>query len=175
MKIKYKTIEHERTEDAPFVGAVISAVDCLERCPGCFNQHLLDAKTQEKGLHDIITEVTSNPLNRGIILAGLEWTLQPEQMFDLLFYSQQAGLRTMLYTSMTGNEFFRWFNSYRNLYRVHYDTAIIEFTNLDISLYLDYIKFGAYDETKRVDDYWSHGVKLASKNQYVWGVFDAEH
>ena len=40
MIIKTKGIVHERVEDAPFMGALISAVDCNLNCKGCFNQHL---------------------------------------------------------------------------------------------------------------------------------------
>ena len=42
--VSYKGIIHERTEDAPFMGALIIAEKCSNNCQGCFNQHLKDGK-----------------------------------------------------------------------------------------------------------------------------------
>jgi recombinational DNA repair protein RecR len=36
-RINYKLIESERVEDAPFMGALISACDCKYNCPNCLN------------------------------------------------------------------------------------------------------------------------------------------
>jgi pyruvate-formate lyase-activating enzyme len=100
MNIKYKQIEHERVEDAPFIGALICAVDCNINCPDCFNQHLKQYPTIEKSANEIINEVKSNPFNKGIILAGLEWTLQPEEMRELIYLAQENNLKVMLYTGL---------------------------------------------------------------------------
>ena len=163
MKIRYKLIEHERIEDSPFIGAVISAIDCWENCLGCFNQHLKSLETLEDDAETILATVMSNPLNEGIILAGLEWTLQPKEMFCLLYTARKLGLKTMLYTSMIGNEFFRWFELYQNVHHPQIERETI-------AEYLNYIKFGFYDETQKADDYSSYNVKLASRNQYIMEV-----
>ena len=42
--INYKTIVNERTEDAPFIGALISAIDCKFNCKKCFNQDIKSAQ-----------------------------------------------------------------------------------------------------------------------------------
>ena len=172
MKIRYKAIEHERTEDSPFVGAVISAIDCWENCSNCFNQHLKSQKTLEADANEIIAIVKSNPLNQGIILAGLEWTLQPNDMLVLLYMAKQAGLKTMLYTSMTGNEFLRWFNLEMKVYATHIAVRKPDIKLL-LSECLDYIKFGPYDESKKSENYSSYGVNLASINQYIMEVCHA--
>ena len=54
MKIHYKLIEHERTQDAPFVGALISATRCNYNCKNCFNQEVKKYKTQVKEAEEII-------------------------------------------------------------------------------------------------------------------------
>ena len=84
MIINIKKIEHERYEDAPFIGALICAVDCDINCQGCFNQHLKELPTIQKDSKDIINEVLANKFNKGIVLAGLEWSLQKEEAYELI-------------------------------------------------------------------------------------------
>ena len=173
MKIRYKVLEHERVEDSPFIGAVISAIDCWDNCPCCFNQHLMSLETMIADAAEIIAEVKSNPINEGIILAGLEWTLQPEEMFNLLYTARKAELKTMLYTSMTGNEFLRWF-ALEQKARSPFGSGFLTFQN-GVSHYLNYIKFGFYDETQKTEGYSSCNVSLASRNQYVREITQHEN
>lgn len=145
--VSYKGIIHERTEDAPFMGALIIATSCNNRCQDCFNQHLKDAKTHLRYADEVIEEVKQNPFNDGIILGGLEWSEQPDDAIALISCATAAGLEVMIYTGLTEEEF------YRRIPR-HY-------------LCNCYIKFGRYDEKCLSDNYISFGVKLASTNQYI--------
>lgn len=145
--VSYKGIIHERAEDAPFMGALIIATSCSNRCRGCFNQHLKDAETYLRYADEIIKEVKQNPFNDGIILGGLEWSEQPDDMIALVSCAAAAGLKVMLYTGLTEEEFYRRVPS-------HY-------------LHNCYIKFGKYDEKHLSDNHTSFGVKLASTNQYI--------
>jgi organic radical activating enzyme len=155
-------------EDAPFVGALISAIDCWENCDGCFNQHLKELPTQEATAKEIIALVKSNPINEGIILSGLEWTLQPAEMFELLSEAKMSRLKTMLHTDMSGNEFKRWFDMYAAInYIPSQYTQVGNQRCADIRMYLDYIKFGCYELLKLSENYYSNGIKLASTNQHI--------
>lgn len=145
--VSYKGIIHERAEDAPFMGALIIATSCSNRCRGCFNQHLKDAETYLRYADEIIKEVKQNPFNDGIILGGLEWSEQPDDMIALVSCAAAAGLKIMVYTGLTEEEFYRRVPS-------HY-------------LHNCYIKFGKYDEKRLSDNHTSFGVKLASTNQYI--------
>lgn len=145
--VSYKGIIHERTEDAPFMGALIIATSCNNRCQDCFNQHLKDAKTHLRYADEVIEEVKQNPFNDGIILGGLEWSEQPDDAIALISCATAAGLEVMIYTGLTEEEF------YRRIPR-HY-------------LCNCYIKFGRYDEKCLSDSHTSFGVKLASTNQYI--------
>lgn len=145
--VSYKGIIHERAEDAPFMGALIIATSCSNRCRGCFNQHLKDAETYLRYADEIIKEVKQNPFNDGIILGGLEWSEQPDDMIALVSCAAAAGLKVMVYTGLTEEEFYRRVPS-------HY-------------LHNCYIKFGKYDEKCLSDNHTSFGVKLASTNQYI--------
>lgn len=147
MLIKHKGITHERMADAPFTGALICANNCTIGCKGCFNQYLKEEKAQENFVGDIIKIVKSNAFNDGIILAGLEWSLQSNQMMALTRAALAHGLSVMIYTGYNQKEFIR---------------RVPEVLTLKGQVY---IKYGAYDERKLVNDNIQYGVKLASSNQ----------
>lgn len=147
MKIRHKGITHDVTTDAPFIGARINAIRCHHNCPGCFNQELQNQEYCTEDIDAIIAQVKDNSLNRGIILGGLEWTEQPEEMYQLVVESLQSDLKVILYTHLTEAEF------------------SVRFTNM---CHLPiWIKFGEYkrDATEYYDEI--HDVLLASPNQRI--------
>ena len=144
--INYKTIEHERFEDAPFVGALISACDCKFNCKNCFNQNIKNIPTKQDTAEDIIKQIKSNPFNKGIIFAGLEWTLQIDECLILAKLAKQQGLQTMLYT---GN-----------------DSELI-LNILKLCDKFDYIKVGRFIEELKTANHIEYGVVLASSNQHI--------
>lgn len=144
--ILYRGTIHERTEDAPFMGALIIAADCNNNCQGCFNQHLKDELLCRTTAECIIRDVKQNPFNEGIILGGLEWSEQAEDMIQLIRVAKDADLKVMIYTGLTEEDFVKKFCMHLNGC---------------------YVKFGKYDITCLSDNYYSCGVKLASTNQYV--------
>lgn len=150
--MKIKAIIHERTEDAPFIGALVCANDCNFNCKNCFNQHLKESTSIEITKEEIINQIKNNIFNNGIILAGLEWTFQPKDMEALILYSLKNNLKVMLYTGMEQHKFKEHFN---HIY------------NLPI-----YIKFGRYEDDNKSDIHYSYGVKLASKNQKITSLED---
>lgn len=143
MKIRYKVIEHERVEDAPFMGCLISAIDCKFNCRNCFNQSLKSLKTIEDETENVINKVKSNPFNKGIILAGLEWTLQLNEAISLAKEAHNNNLLVMLYT---GDALF----------------------NRRYAHYFDYIKLGLYKEELKTINHIEYGVTLASSNQHIY-------
>jgi organic radical activating enzyme len=145
--VSYKGIIHERAEDAPFMGALIIGVSCRNNCRNCFNQHLKDTQTYIKFADEIIEEVKQNHFNDGIILAGLEWSEQPDDTIALISCAMHENLQVILYTGLTEQELFR---------RIPREFLVGI-----------YIKFGAYDEKKLSNTFYSEGVKLASTNQYI--------
>ena len=152
MIIKYKTIEHERYEDAPFIGALISSIDCHINCKNCFNQHLKELPTIEKSSQEIIDIIKANPFNQGIILAGLEWTEQPNEMRELINVALLNNLQVMLYTGLSEESFNNQFNDIYNMPNI-------------------YIKFGSYQENLKSNNKM-HNVKLATSNQIIYKMED---
>lgn len=146
--INYKAIQHERCEDAPFVGALISACDCKFNCPHCFNQGLKKMPTVSKSPIEIIQTIKNNPFNRGIIFGGLEWSLQINECIELARVAKAQGLQTMVYTGCN-------FNSY----------MVQQYIKANV---FDYIKCGRYEEHNKTINHIEYGVVLASDNQHVY-------
>lgn len=145
MIIRFKGITPERTEDAPFMGALVCAIGCSRGCSNCFNQYMKDEPIQYIEAQEIIKTIKNNIFNQGIILGGLEWTEQPEEMMELIKLAQQNNLQIMLYTGMDEMQF-------RNTFP----------TLADI-----WIKVGRYNETLQCNDNVQYGVKLATSNQKI--------
>lgn len=145
--IVYKGIKHNILNDAPFIGALIIAPTCRKECNGCFNQKLRDEPNKKNTASEIIDQVKDNSLNKGIILAGLEWSESPEGMFELTRNALDNEMEVIIYTHLTKKSFLDKFPS---------------FTGKPI-----YIKFGEYDEEQLSSTHESYGVKLASVNQKI--------
>ena len=145
--IRYKVIIEERTEDAPFIGALISAIDCKFNCKNCFNQHLKNIKTQQKDSDIIIQEIKQNPFNKGIILAGLEWSNQSEEAKILIETAIKNNLQVILYTGMDIKNF-----------KIKYPELMIHGI---------YLKYGKYEENQKTINHIGYGVTLASFNQHI--------
>jgi len=187
MEIRYKTIEHERTEDAPFIGALISAIGCKMKCKGCFHKDLKKAPTLKATEQEIIVSVLSNPINEGIILAGLEWSEQPLELLALVGEAAKNNLKIMIYTGLD------LFNFQATIgkacaKRVGYDMAYAKemlgdgenqlyatmgAAMLDYNIFSNYyLKCGMYDKNCLVDNNVQFGVKLASANQKIYKITD---
>ncbi len=145
--VAYKGIIHERTEDAPFMGALIIGTSCSLNCQNCFNQHLKVALTYHKKASNIILEVLENPFNAGIILAGLEWSEQANELQSLVYQAKQHDLEVIVYTGLNEEEF-----------HTRVPREILKGC---------YVKYGKYDCTKVSTEHTSFKVRLASTNQYV--------
>lgn len=144
--MKIKGFEHERTQDAPFMGCLIIANNCNRNCRNCFNQHLKNKPSIDMTADDIIAEVKKNPFNEGIILGGLEWFEQIDDMKVLMQTAANSGLKIMVYTG----------------FPVIKDETIFKECAKKVDTYL---KIGPYVET--LPGRQMYGITLASKNQKI--------
>lgn len=186
MEIRYKFIQDERTEDAPFVGALISAIGCKNKCKGCFNRHLKTYPTLKNTAEEIIEMVKSNPFNEGIILGGLEWSEQPIELIELCKVASENGLKVMIYTgcetlgefqSIIGNacaDKVGYSDMLNKAMLTDFDKNIYTFIGamvLDNTIPDDYyIKVGRFERELKQDGVIHFGVALASKNQRVYKI-----
>lgn len=150
MEILIKGVFHERTEDAPFIGALICADNCKFNCLGCCNEEYKTLPSYYMNDSEIINEIKSNKFNKGIILAGLEWTLQPKEMFRLIELAINNQLEVILYTGMD------------------YEGLIKKFPKL--LNYHIYIKTGRYIGEFATNNNIQFGIKLASSNQKIYKI-----
>lgn len=194
MLIRHKGIIHERSEDSNFIGALISAIDCKFKCKGCFNRHLKTMPYRVDDSEDIIREISSNPFNEGIILGGLEWSLQPIELLELVALASKKGLKVMIYTGCELKEFHTrigkaCFSKVKpkidgvdilnfDLFGEITDVSREHIQNVAGSMILDYyikgeyyIKTGKYERDLQCDKE-NFGVKLSSENQIVYKILE---
>jgi hypothetical protein len=105
MDIRYKVIEHQVGNKAPFIGAVISAIGTSIKEKNSPDKHLKKLEDKVATEQEIIAEIKSNPANEGIIFCGLEWSDQPLEMVKLIEVAVKNGLRIMIYTGHDIREF----------------------------------------------------------------------
>ncbi|GAU75910.1 4Fe-4S cluster-binding domain-containing protein [Fusibacter sp. 3D3] len=149
MAIRYKSIENERMEDAPFVGALICAHSCAIGCKGCFNQDLKKMPSEVNTASKIVELVLEDPFNKGLILGGLEWSEQPEELIELVQAATQKNLPVIIFTGHTLEAF------YEKVPRIKKIEGEI------------YIKYGGYNEALLEPSKVVYGVKLATSNQGI--------
>lgn len=149
--IRHKGIEHGILSDAPFVGARISAIDCHNNCPGCFNQSLRKEPYKTQDVNDIITEVINNQLDQGIILGGLEWSEQPDELRALVNAATQADLQIIVYTHWDISSFMFLFPTFKDIPKL-------------------YVKCGDYKEDGKHYYDTENDVTLASDNQIIYKI-----
>lgn len=182
MDIRYKSIQWECFQDAPFVGTLISGISCGNKCKGCQNKDLKKDPNLESDMQEIIDYIKNETTSKGIIMGGLEWS---EQMKELLEFCKLAGendLQIMIYTGLEFDEFLVRVGEY-GIKNTTFDHSLVTkmmvendsefFMCMGVSI-LDYyipngfyIKTGRYDNTKLTDDNVQHGIKLVSSNQKV--------
>lgn len=151
MIIRHKGIYKDRFEDAPWVGTLVSAISCTNNCPGCINDSMKPIKYDTIDLEELIKSISDDIFSEGIILGGLEWSEQPEELCLLIDKSLKYNLKVILYTHYPDRESL--------IKRV---PSLCCFTNKGVL-----VKYGMYDSNKRVYDYFDHGVRLATSNQYI--------
>jgi organic radical activating enzyme len=180
MLVRYKFIEHENKTESPFVGALISAVSCDKKCKGCNTRDYKKLKTIIKDSEEIIKEVIDNKNNTGIILSGLEWSLQPMEMLMLIECAVKNGLKIFISTGYSLEEFHSRIglavsgnlnvNSFIGKDLIHMYAMIGAMT---LNHYIEddyYIKSGSYNNTLLEKNRVHFGVKLSSSNQNIYKI-----
>jgi len=97
---------------------------------------------------ELINIVKSNPFQKGIIFAGLEWSLQQRELDIMLDAFHENHILTMVYTG-------------HNI-----KSSCVQ--HLINETYVDYIKYGQYVESLVTANHVENGVILASSNQHIW-------
>jgi organic radical activating enzyme len=185
MNIKYKFITHEVLGDAVFVGATIVADGCKFKCKNCHNKGLKKEKSVTDSAENIIAEIKQNSFNEGIILSGLEWSLQPLELIELCRLASDNELKVAIYTGCELTQFHQRLGmacAKKTGLMVEVEAGIETENDRLVYAYIGstvldeyikdeyYIKTGLYDETKLVDDNTPFGIKLASSNQQIYKI-----
>ena len=144
--MRYNKIRKMDIADGPGVRVSIFFQGCAFHCKNCFNQHLKNKPSIEMSAEEIINEVKKNPFNEGIILGGLEWFNQIDDMKVLMKTAANSGLKIMVYTGFSVIE----------------DESIFKECAKKVDTYL---KIGPYVE--KLPQIEMYGIVLASNNQKI--------
>lgn len=152
MQIHLKQLIHDRFEDVPDgAGVMIVAPDCKHNCKGCCNEHIKSMPTITRDSLDIMDEINNNYLISWVIFAGLDPLTYPDELCEMIRLSLEGGLNVIIYTGEPDRE-----------HILKRAPDLSKFSGRGVL-----VKYGEYDETKRVHDYYSKGILLATSNQYV--------
>ena len=88
--------------DGPGFRFVCFVQGCPHHCPGCHNPDSHDPDGgREMTVEEVVREMASNPLTRGLTLSGGEPFRQPEDCLRLVQAARERGLGVWSYTGYT--------------------------------------------------------------------------
>lgn len=102
MNLRISGITKESVVDGPGYRFVLFTQGCLHRCPGCHNSTTWDLSggyTINTG--DVLKQVKSNKLLRGVTFSGGEPFLQCQPLAQLGQETKELGLDVLVYTGYT--------------------------------------------------------------------------
>ena len=152
MLIHHKGIKHNRFEDIPDgVGILIIAPECHKGCPNCCNEHLKSDRVLTSESQDLMSEILKDTFSDWVIFAGLDPLTYPEELYEMVYLCLVNNRKIIIYTGEPDRE-----------HLLSRAPGLAAFSGKGIL-----IKYGEYDEKKRVYGYYSHDIMLATSNQYV--------
>ncbi|MGE5422759.1 MAG: anaerobic ribonucleoside-triphosphate reductase activating protein [Ignavibacteriales bacterium] len=105
MKIRVCGFTKESVVDGPGIRAVVFAQGCPHRCVGCHNPDTWDSEDGfDLEIDDILFQIASNPLLRGLTLTGGEPFAQSEGFAELAARVKSSGLDVVTYSGYTYEE-----------------------------------------------------------------------
>lgn len=150
-KIRVAQILTESLVNGEGVRLVVAFQGCNIGCPGCHNPEL---HSTDGGYLTTVDEILSHvtELTNGITISGGEPTMQPSQAYQLLAAAKRRGLRTLMYTGLTKEQWesHPWFSL--------------------IMPVLDQIKIGPYQEENRALNI----PYMGSTNQAIYKIENGE-
>lgn len=105
MKIRIAGTVNDSIVDGPGLRYVVFVQGCPHHCPGCHNPETWDFDGgKEVDTHDLVREMSANPLLSGLTLSGGEPFDQPEASRWLAVHARLLGKNVWCYTGYTLEE-----------------------------------------------------------------------
>lgn len=145
--VRYKGVVFDSKDHPEGLATLVIAPECYHGCNNCVNSHLKDNKVQITSVNFLIDFILGNSLGNRIVLGGLEWTEDELNLYVILSGLVKKEANIILYTHWDEETFAEKYSQF-----LKYDM---------------WIKYGEYREDLKSNDYYSHGVPLASTNQYI--------
>ncbi len=103
--LKIAGIVHDSIVDGPGIRITIFTQGCPHHCEGCHNPQTWDFEGGTAlSVSDLITEIASNPICRGVTLSGGEPFSQAEELADLAAALKDKGYEVASYSGYTFEE-----------------------------------------------------------------------
>lgn len=143
----YKGIGVDCKDHPDGLASLVIARTCTHNCHYCINAGIHSAWTRSDWASYIVSLSLRKSLTNCIVLGGLEWTEQEDELYVLLDSYMEQGANVILYTHWSEEEIEKKFPKL-----LEYDM---------------YIKFGEYRPKLASSTHSSYGIPLASTNQYI--------
>jgi anaerobic ribonucleoside-triphosphate reductase activating protein len=128
---------HNDLVNGPNLRTVLFVQGCNHHCKGCHNQHTWPIGTGTDFTADeLVTELTKNPMDKGVTISGGEPLLQWEELLPVVQQLKDKQYHLMLYTGYTAS----WINN-----KISTDGKLLSFLAL-----FDMIITEPYIESKRI-------------------------
>lgn len=103
--MRLHSIEIESIVDGPGIRAALFFQGCKHQCPECHNPETWSFKGGKQYTHrEILDDLATNPLIKGITLTGGDPVYQWNECLDLLQEAKKKGYHLMLYTGFSMEE-----------------------------------------------------------------------
>jgi organic radical activating enzyme len=145
--VQYRGLVFDNKDHPEGLATLIVAKGCNNFCPGCCNEYLKNTNIYESSPEELLKVISKYTINKCVVLAGLEWTEQTEDLYNLLDIFQKNGYNVILYT--------------------HFSEQELKLKHPHIFDYSIWVKFGDYNIEYNNSNYYSYGIKLATQNQYI--------
>jgi pyruvate-formate lyase-activating enzyme len=128
------------------LATLIIANSCNIGCENCCNEHLKDKESYDVNPKELLEFIHKSSFNNYVVLGGLEWTEQIDDLCLLLDLFDKENINCILYTGLSEDEVTKKY------------PKILNYNLL--------VKFGSYQ--KDLDErHCSFDIPLASSNQYI--------
>jgi hypothetical protein len=145
--MRCKGVVFDNKDHPEGLATLIIANGCNKNCLNCCNEHLKSKESYNVEPKELLDFIAKSSFNNYIVLGGLEWTEQIEDLYLLLDLFDEQEINAILYTGLTEDEI---------------NSKFPKILNYNI-----WVKFGSYQKELSEHSHLSQGIPLATTNQYI--------
>lgn len=145
-------IVEESIVDGPGIRYVLFTQGCPHKCVGCHNPHTHDLNSGNSiEINELVDDINSNPLLKGITISGGEPFLQAKQLSKLISKLDKNKLDIMVYTGFEYEYLISNSNEYNNFKSLIDSADILIDGKFDINLKSDLLPYRGSTNQRSID------------------------